>query len=102
MTLCHALENVLEISERLDVVELCGRDKRADGGPTRAAAIGPGEAPFGGAADAFRLDLVPTTIGPMPSEHLEDVVSWTSGRPPAALSQELRFGNAKAGELSWS
>ena len=30
----HALEDILEIGERLDVVELCRGDERADSGPS--------------------------------------------------------------------
>jgi hypothetical protein len=39
MAVRHALEDVSEIGEWLDVVELCGGDERADGGPTRATTI---------------------------------------------------------------
>ena len=43
MAVGHALEDVLEIAERLDVVELGGGDERADGGPADAAAVRAGE-----------------------------------------------------------
>ena len=36
----HALENVSEVGERLDVIELGGGDESADGGPACAAAVG--------------------------------------------------------------
>jgi len=35
----HALEDISEIGEWLDVVEFCGGDERAGGGPTRATTI---------------------------------------------------------------
>ena len=37
----HALEDVSEVGERLDVVELCSCDERTDGGPTDTATISP-------------------------------------------------------------
>ena len=43
MAVGHALEDVFEIGERLDVIELCGGDERADGGPADAAAVRAGE-----------------------------------------------------------
>ncbi len=39
MTVSHALEHVFEVGERLDVIELCCGDKRANGGPACAAAV---------------------------------------------------------------
>src|SRR6185369_309568 len=42
-TIGHALQDVLEIGVRLDVVELRGGDERADSGPSLAAAIGTGK-----------------------------------------------------------
>jgi hypothetical protein len=43
MAVGHALEDVLEVGKGLYVVELCGGDKGADGGPADAAAIGASE-----------------------------------------------------------
>ena len=43
MAVKHSLEDVAEIGEGLDVVELCGFDKRADDGPAVGAAVGAGE-----------------------------------------------------------
>ena len=43
MSIGHALEDVLEVGEWLDVVELCRGDERADGGPAGATAVRPGE-----------------------------------------------------------
>ena len=43
MAVCHALKDVFEIGERLDVIELCGCGERADGGPPSAATVGAGE-----------------------------------------------------------
>src|SRR5262249_56520762 len=43
MALGHALEDVLEVGERLDVVELGGGDERANGGPAGGATVGSGE-----------------------------------------------------------
>ncbi len=43
MAVDHTLENVPEISVRLDAVELRGGDEGADYGPALAAAIGAGE-----------------------------------------------------------
>jgi hypothetical protein len=43
MAVRHALEDVSEIGEWLDVVEPCGGDAGADGGPARATTIGAGE-----------------------------------------------------------
>jgi hypothetical protein len=39
----HALEDILEIGERLDVVELCRGDERSDSGPSLCATIGAGK-----------------------------------------------------------
>ena len=43
VALGHALEDVAEIGEGLDVVEFCGGDKGADGSPSLSAAVGAGE-----------------------------------------------------------
>jgi hypothetical protein len=43
MALGHALQDVPEIGERLDVVELCRGNERADGGPSLSATVGAGE-----------------------------------------------------------
>jgi len=40
MTVGHALQDVSEPGKGLDIVELCGGDKGADGGPPDAAAVG--------------------------------------------------------------
>ena len=40
MAVRHALKDAFEIGERLDVIELCGCDERADGGPPGAATVG--------------------------------------------------------------
>ena len=50
----HALEDILEIGERLDVVELCRGDERADSGPSLCSTIGTGE----------QVVLVPERDGP--------------------------------------
>ena len=39
----HALQQVLEVCEGLDVVELCGGDEGADRRPAGGAAVGSGE-----------------------------------------------------------
>src|SRR6266436_7574419 len=43
MALGHALQDVPEIGERLDVVELCRGDEGTNGGPSLSATIGAGE-----------------------------------------------------------
>ena len=43
MAVGHAFQNVLEIGERLDVIELCGGQQRGDDRPAGCAAIGSGE-----------------------------------------------------------
>jgi hypothetical protein len=43
MAVGHAFQHVLEVDERLDVVELGGGDEGTDGGPADAAAIRAGE-----------------------------------------------------------
>src|SRR5437764_1703752 len=43
MALGHALQDVLEVGERLHVVELCRGDEGTDGGPSLSATIGAGE-----------------------------------------------------------
>src|SRR5690349_6452221 len=43
MALGHALQDVLEIGERLDVVELCRGDEGANGSPSLGAIVGAGE-----------------------------------------------------------
>ena len=43
MALGHALQDVAEIGEGLDVVEFCGGDEGANGGPSLRPAIGAGE-----------------------------------------------------------
>ena len=40
MAVCHAVKDVFEIGERLDVVELGGGDERADGSPPSTATVG--------------------------------------------------------------
>jgi hypothetical protein len=40
MAVRHALENVSEVGERLDVIELGGGNESADGGPACAATVG--------------------------------------------------------------
>jgi hypothetical protein len=42
MTVGHALQDVSEPDEGLDVVELCGGDEGADGCPSDAATVGRG------------------------------------------------------------
>jgi hypothetical protein len=39
MTIRHALQDVLEIGERLDIVELCSGDKRTNDGPPNSTTI---------------------------------------------------------------
>lgn len=43
MTVGHATKHVFEVGEGLDVVELRGGNKGADGRPARSPAIGSGE-----------------------------------------------------------
>ena len=43
MALGHALQDVLEVGERLHIVEFCRGDEGTDGRPTLSAAIGTGE-----------------------------------------------------------
>jgi hypothetical protein len=43
MALGHALQDVLEVGERLHVVELCRGNEGTDGGPSLSPTIGPGE-----------------------------------------------------------
>ena len=43
MSIGHALQDVLEPSEGLDVVKLCGGDEGADDCPSDAAAVSPRE-----------------------------------------------------------
>lgn len=43
MAVGHAPQHVLEVGERLDVIELCGRQQRGDDCPALGPAIGSGE-----------------------------------------------------------
>jgi hypothetical protein len=43
MAVGHAFQHVLEVEERLHVIELCGGQQRGDGRPARRAAVGSGE-----------------------------------------------------------
>ncbi len=43
MTVCHALEDVIEVGVGLDIVELGGGEKRGDDSPSIATAVGSGE-----------------------------------------------------------
>jgi hypothetical protein len=57
----HSLEDVLEVGKRFDVIELCGGDERADGGPTNAAA---------GSRQSRRIDSMSAGSGRFGSEQL--------------------------------
>src|SRR4051812_38573062 len=43
MAIGHSFQDVLEVGERLDVVEFCGGQQRSDNRPTCRAAVGSGE-----------------------------------------------------------
>src|SRR5258708_2800194 len=92
MALGHALQDVPEIGERLDVVELCRGDEGTNGGPSLSATIGAGEqmvlAPKREGSDRARARMV-VEIDPTVLQEM------TGGRPVGEGIAD-RFGKTTA------